>query len=91
MCGVLRFQRRFHTLLTSPKSTATRSSLSTPWDMDTQKALFPLDFIPWSELPYVTLTSQTLFSISHMKFALSPGGPKAGPSVTGPSAWPEAF
>ena len=26
-----------------------------------------------------------------MIFALSPGGPKARPHVTRPSAWPEAF
>ena len=65
--------------------------MSISWDMGTQKASFPLDFIPRSDasqLPYVTPTSQTLFSVPHMRFALSSGGPKAGPREAGPSAWP---
>ena len=65
--------------------------MSIPWDMGTQKASFPMDFIPRSDasqLPFVTPTSQTLFSVSHMRFALSPGGPKAGARETGPSAGP---
>ena len=53
-----------------------------------------MGFVPWSDafqIPYVTPTSQTLFSVSHMKFAHSPGGPKAGPSVTGTSARPKTL